>query len=142
MRSNGAAQDRIAGHASGIAPLVVGIRLSTWPCLDWPLQDLAAHGVAAREVSEGQGSGTESNREFRLMGGAALPWSVTHRTTFGDSVETVRMQLHPISQTEHERLKQEVVQVVRIGPVVPNQWSPRLILTIATIIPFGGVSLL
>jgi hypothetical protein len=102
-----------------------------------------AHNLwVARDVSEGQGLRTEFNRDFRLIGGAALPWSVTGRTTFGGSVETVRMQFHPMSQAERERLKQEVEQVVRIGPVAPIQWLRRLLLTIATVIPFGGVSLL
>jgi hypothetical protein len=96
----------------------------------------------AREVTEWPGTRSESNREFRRIGGTELPWSVTSHTTSENHVEASRMQFHDMSQTEREILKHEVEQIVRNGPAEPNQALGRWLLAIAIIVPVGGVSLL
>ena len=88
------------------------------------------------------GARSESNREFRRIGGTELPWSVTSRTTVENHIEASRMQFQKMSQTEREKLKHEVEQIVRKGPVEPNQAFGRWLLAIVIIVPVGGISLL
>jgi hypothetical protein len=96
----------------------------------------------ARDVTEWPGTRSESNREFRRVGGSELPWSITHRTTSENHVEASRMQFHDMPQTERERLKHEVEQIAGKGPIEPNQSLTHLLVALAIIVPVGGTSLL
>jgi hypothetical protein len=96
----------------------------------------------AHSTTEGHGKRTELDREFRRIGGAEMPWSVSGRTTFDNSVETYRVQFHEMSHAERDKLKHEVERIIKSGPSQPNQTLKRSLWAIALLVPISGACLL